>query len=229
MQSDVDFEGISTRGSALYGHRSSSFSEYFHRSLFPSYYDVLISQAAQGISADRDALIDLFERIENIFRRLEVYTDVPPTPGMTDVIVKVMVEVLCILGIATKEIKQNRASELIIGDRLRLLAYCSLEKFLKQLAGRTDIEDALQRLEKVTMEEAKMAIAEALKAIHGVRNQVGDKMDGVLKVVDERMRGVEGMLQDVLQGVDGRVEDIGNKVITGAQAIQLVFPLVSLF
>ena len=117
MQSDVDFEGISTCGSALYGHRSPSFGEYFHRSLFPSYYDVLISQAAQGIGADRDALIVLFERIENIFRRLEIYIDVPPTPGMTDVIVKVMVEVLCILGIATKEIKQNRASESIIGDR----------------------------------------------------------------------------------------------------------------
>ena len=85
--------------------------------------------------------------------------------------------------------------------------------------GRTDIEDALQRLEKVTMEEAKMAVAEALKAIHGVGNQVGDRMDGVLKVVEERMKGVEGMLQgvgDVLQGVDGRVKDIGNKVITGA-------------
>ena len=98
--------------------------------------------------------------------------------------------------------------------------------------GRTDIEDALQRLEKVTMEEAKMAVAEALKAIHGVGNQVGDKMDGVLKVVEERMRGVEGMLQgvgDALQGVDGRVKDIGDKVIIGAQAIQLVFPLVSLF
>ena len=32
---------------------------------------------------------------------------------MTDIIVKIMVEVLLILGIATKEIKQSRASELI--------------------------------------------------------------------------------------------------------------------
>jgi hypothetical protein len=35
---------------------------------------------------------------------------------MTDAIVKVMVEVLCILAIATKEINRNRASELIPGD-----------------------------------------------------------------------------------------------------------------
>jgi hypothetical protein len=32
---------------------------------------------------------------------------------MTDTIVEVMVEVLCVLAIATKEIKQNRASELV--------------------------------------------------------------------------------------------------------------------
>ena len=33
---------------------------------------------------------------------------------MTEVIVKIMVEVLSILGIAAKEIKQSRASELIL-------------------------------------------------------------------------------------------------------------------
>ena len=136
-----------------------------------------------------------------------------------------MVEVLRILAIATKEIKQNRASELTLGngDRFGLLAYSSSEKFLKKLVGRTDIEDALQRLEKVTVEEARMAGAEALKAIHGVGNQVGDKVDGVqdtLKVVEDKMKGVEGMLQgvgDILQGVDDKVKEIGSKVITGAQ------------
>jgi len=102
------------------------------------------------------------------------------------------------------------------------LTYCSSEKFLKKIVGRKDIEDALQRLEKVTVDEDRMAAAEALKAIHGVGNQVGDKVHGVhdtLKVVEDRMRGVEGMLQGVgnmLQGVDDRVKDIGSKVTTGA-------------
>jgi hypothetical protein len=86
----------------------------------------------------------------------------------------------------------------------------------------------LQQLEKVTVEEARMAAAEALKAIHGVGHQVGDKVLAVhdtLKVVEDRMRGVEGMLQGVgnmLQGVDDRVKDIGNKATTGAQTVQLV-------
>ena len=60
-------------------------------------------------------LATVFERMENFFRRLETYVEVPPTAGMTDIIVKIMVEVLSILSIATKEIKQSRASELITG------------------------------------------------------------------------------------------------------------------
>jgi hypothetical protein len=56
-------------------------------------------------------LIDIFSRIEGFFKRLESYTEVLPTSGMTDISVKIMVEVLQILGLATKEIKQKRSSE----------------------------------------------------------------------------------------------------------------------
>ena len=71
-------------------------------------------QAARDVSAAQDALIDIFERIENFFKRLEMYTEVRPSAAMTDIIVKIMVEVLNILGIARKEIKQGRTSELSI-------------------------------------------------------------------------------------------------------------------
>lgn len=73
------------------------------------------SQAASAVSTSRGELLDLFDRIENVFRRLEIYVEVPSTVGMTDAIVKVMVEVLCILAIVTKEIRQSRASESIPG------------------------------------------------------------------------------------------------------------------
>jgi hypothetical protein len=36
--------------------------------------------------------------------------EVPPTAAMTDVIVKIMIQVLSILAIATKEIKRGRSS-----------------------------------------------------------------------------------------------------------------------
>ena len=63
------------------------------------------------VRASQDTLIDVFERIENFVRRLETYAEVPPTAEMMDIIMKIMVEVLSILAIATKETKQGRMSE----------------------------------------------------------------------------------------------------------------------
>ena len=74
-------------------------------------FNAYILQAARDVRQSQEALIDIFERIENFFRRLEVYTEVSPTPEMMDMMVKIMVEILSILGIATKEIKQGRMSE----------------------------------------------------------------------------------------------------------------------
>lgn len=88
----------------------------------------LVSQAAQAVRTSQNLLTDLFERIENVFRRLETYIEVPSTPGMTDAIVKVMIEVLRILAIATKEIKQNRASELTINCGIHLLDLLFIRK-----------------------------------------------------------------------------------------------------
>ena len=68
-------------------------------------------------------LIDIFVRIEGFFKRLESYTELPPTAAMTDVIVKIMIEVLSILAIATKEVKQGRSSELIDDHDLLLIYF----------------------------------------------------------------------------------------------------------
>jgi hypothetical protein len=68
-------------------------------------------QAVKDARASQDTLIDIFERIEMFFRRLEIYTEVPPTMEMMDIVIQILVEVLSILGIATKEIKQGRISK----------------------------------------------------------------------------------------------------------------------
>ena len=70
-----------------------------------------IYQAAMDVRASQDTLVVTFERIEMFFRRLDMYIEVPPTTEMMDIIVRIMVEVLSVLGIATKEIKQGRMSE----------------------------------------------------------------------------------------------------------------------
>ena len=87
---------------------------------FVHYLNADVFQALQGMSNSQGALVDIFERIENVFRRLEAYVGLPPTPEITDIIVKVMVEVLLILALVTKEIKQGKLSELVVVEGLSL-------------------------------------------------------------------------------------------------------------
>ena len=76
--------------------------------------NVYTSQAAKDARASQDALIDIFERIEMFLRRLEIYTELPSTTEMMDIIIQIMVEVLSILGVATREIKQGRMSKYLL-------------------------------------------------------------------------------------------------------------------
>jgi hypothetical protein len=70
-------------------------------------------QAAKDASAIQEKFIELLNRIERFFGRLEIYTGITPTMAMTDVIIEIMVEVLTVLAIATKEVKRGRLSELM--------------------------------------------------------------------------------------------------------------------
>ncbi len=62
---------------------------------------------------------------------------------------------------------------------------CS-EKYIKKLAGRSNIEDALVQLDRLTQEEALMAAVQTLKVTHDV---------------DDRVRGVYDKLDMVIVGV----------------------------
>jgi hypothetical protein len=64
---------------------------------------------------------------------------------------------------------------------------------LKKLIGRTEMEDALKRLDKLTQEEARMAAAQNLKATH---------------IVDERVKGVA----DTVEVIDNKVADVDKQV-----------------
>ena len=83
--------------------------------------DICVSQAAGGVSSSYDALLDLFESLGNFLKRLEVYTTIPPTLMMMDLIIKIMVELLSVLALATKQIKQGRFSEYAVKYTLLML------------------------------------------------------------------------------------------------------------
>jgi len=108
--------------------------------------------------------------------------EVRPTAAMMDVIVNIMIEVLTILAIATKEIKQRRASELTPGNSSHL-TYRYTEKYMNKLLGKNDIESALKRLDTLTQEEARMATVEVLKMMKGVDDKMNVVLDGAQWVV----------------------------------------------
>ena len=69
-------------------------------------------QAAVGVGESYDALSDLFERVSNFLARFRVYTEkIPPSPMMSNVMVKIMTEILNVLALATKHIKKGRFSK----------------------------------------------------------------------------------------------------------------------
>jgi hypothetical protein len=52
---------------------------------------------------------------------------------------------------------------------------------MRKLVGRSNIEDALRRLDKLTQEESRMAAAEGLRATHGVGEGVKVAINAVLE------------------------------------------------
>jgi uncharacterized membrane protein len=60
--------------------------------------------------ASYNTLVDVFECIENFLSRLKIYTEIQPTPAMTGMIIRIMVELLAVLALATKQINQGRLS-----------------------------------------------------------------------------------------------------------------------
>ena len=78
---------------------------------YSNFLETKRTQAAKDVIESQDTLIEIFESIASFFRRLEVHIKVRMTEAMKEIMGKIMVEVLGIFAIVTKEIKQGRASE----------------------------------------------------------------------------------------------------------------------
>ena len=106
-----------------------------------------------------------------------MYTDMPLTEGMMDILVKIMVEVLSVLALATKQIKKGRLSK-FIPFYYSALSQNASEKFARVLLkGGGDIEAVLQRLDRLTQEEARMTVTQTLEVVYGLVSSVKLVMD----------------------------------------------------
>ena len=102
---------------------------------------------------------------------------------MTDIIVKIMVELLSVLALATKQIKQGRFSKCLVAYGLPVAQY-TIEKFAKRLLGESEVEAVLRRLDRLTQDEARMTITQTLSVVHGLVANTREVMEGAQNVLD---------------------------------------------
>ena len=58
------------------------------------------------------------------------------------------------------------------------VAQCVTEKFTKKILGESEIETVLQRLDRLTQEEARMTVTQTLSVVHGLVGSVKIVMEG---------------------------------------------------
>lgn len=121
-------------------------------------------QAIKDVSASYETLVHLFGSIENFLSRLDIYTKIPPTQALTDILVKIMVELLSTLALATKEVKRGRLSELAPAGVILFAQRCA-GKFLRKLRGENNIEAMLQNLDRLTLDEVRATSAQTLQVV----------------------------------------------------------------
>jgi hypothetical protein len=95
---------------------------------------------------------------------------------LTTVLVKIIVELLSTLALATKQVSQGRLSEFVL-DGMTFYP-CDTEKFIKKLRGENDIEATLQRLDRLTLDETRATAAQILEVVYGLVRHHRVVMDG---------------------------------------------------
>jgi hypothetical protein len=70
----------------------------------------LNSQAVKGVSASYKVIIHLFERIHFFLQRLKFYIGVPLTNELVELLGKIMAQLLSILALSTKSMKDSLIS-----------------------------------------------------------------------------------------------------------------------
>ncbi|KAH9957806.1 hypothetical protein BC827DRAFT_1385427, partial [Russula dissimulans] len=128
----------------------------------------LLLSAIKDVDKSYDTLVDIFGSFESFLRRLDIYTKIPSTTTMTEVIVKILVELLSTISIAIQQVKQGR-----------------LKKLGKKLLGENDreVEAILGRLDRLTLEEARLTGTMTLEVVYDLLKNMKMIMDDTLASV----------------------------------------------
>jgi hypothetical protein len=88
-----------------------------------------------------------------------------------------MTELLSILALATKQLTESRLSKWIVAD-VSITSEGGIERYGKILLGDRGVLDAVEKLDKLTREEAQMTGAQILKVTHDLMSYMKTVMSG---------------------------------------------------
>lgn len=122
-----------------------------------------------------DVLVDVLDAVDRFFRHLDMYTQIPHSPALDEMVVKIVLELLSVLELATKRLTQGRLSEPILVDLLP--SQCNAARFVKNDSGDEGVKVVLQSLDGTTG-ESRTTETETPEAVHGLVQNVNVVMDG---------------------------------------------------
>jgi hypothetical protein len=75
-----------------------------------------VIQAAKSVISNREALVNVLESIGQFVGRLKIYTEIPLSSTMVEIVVQIMVELISILALETKKFTRQQLSESALTD-----------------------------------------------------------------------------------------------------------------
>ena len=86
-------------------------------------FNIQVNQAADGLNSNNGAaLADLLESIGHCLKQVDIYTRIPPTPALDEMVFNIILGLFSTLALATKELQEERSSEAVLADMLPLLS-----------------------------------------------------------------------------------------------------------
>ena len=126
---------ITTYTTCLFVNHYTSCGVYlpFHLQLAHSSKEIWVLQVAKSDSANRDPLVDLFGYVEDVLKRLKINPEVTVIPGVTQILVKIMAELVFVFAIATNDVKDGPLSESVFISKS--LSNVALRELCKNTTG----------------------------------------------------------------------------------------------
>jgi len=221
--SDICSAAILACQDNLYRNRDSSCSEFISDFNFLLPYRRSechqLLQAVKDVAASHRTIMHIFERIHLFLQRLNRHTgtSLVLTDDLTELLGKIMPQLLTILALSTKAMTDKRVSELSHSLCLSFLVYRDTEKFLKKLARRKGVEDAISRPDALTKEESMITVARNLNLEVTPYRVDGDveTTKVVTEEIDDDVMVAKTHTEDIddsLKVTEAFTEDIDNNV-----------------